>query len=108
MRKKQTLRVTVISAAFALSAIRASSAVEFVYVENFDSREVSVIDIPGHTVVSTIKLGLFLGDVTCSHDGRILYVNRYDSLGRADEHAAESGEVSSVFCDLLYNEVGFL
>jgi len=96
MRTKKTLRVTAISAAFAVLIIRPSSAAEFVYVENSNSGEVSVIDIPGHTVVSTIKLGPFLDDMTCSHDGRILYVNRYDSLGLADQHAAESGEVIAI------------
>jgi YVTN family beta-propeller protein len=99
MRTNTIIRATVIAGALALSAIRASSAAEFVYVENSDSGDVSVIDIPGHTVVSTIKVGPFLDDVTPSHDGRTLYVNRYDSVGLADQHAAESGEVIAISTD---------
>ncbi|HEV8072445.1 MAG TPA: beta-propeller fold lactonase family protein [Planctomycetaceae bacterium] len=93
MRTHNQLRIAVIGAAIALFAIRTAAAGEFVYLENSDSGEVSVIDIPGHTLVSTIKVGPFLDDVTPSHDGRILYVNRYDSLGLGDKHVAESGEV---------------
>jgi YVTN family beta-propeller protein len=93
MTRNNRLRITAIGAAIGLFGIGAASAGEFVYLENSDSGEVTVIDIPGHTVVSTIKLGPFLDDVTPSHDGRILYVNRYDSLGLGDKHVAESGEV---------------
>jgi YVTN family beta-propeller protein len=93
MSTNNRLRLPVIGVAVALFGIRAATAAEFVYLENSDSGEVSVIDIPGHTVVSTIKVGPFLDDVTPSRDGRILYVNRYDSLGLGDQHVAESGEV---------------
>jgi YVTN family beta-propeller protein len=99
MRTSYRIRVAALAAALILIAARISSAAEFVYLENSDSGEVSVIDIPGHTVVSTIKLGPFLDDVTPSHDGRILYVNRYDSLGLGDKHVAESGEVIAVSTD---------
>jgi YVTN family beta-propeller protein len=99
MRTNNLVRVTAIGAAIGLLTIRTSSAAEFVYLENSDSGDVSVIDIPGHTVVSTIKLGPFLDDVTPSHDGRILYVNRYDSLGLGDKHVAESGEVIALSTD---------
>lgn len=75
---------------------RPGFAGEFAYLENSDSGDVTVIAIPGHTVVSTIKIGPFLDDVTASHDGRILYVNRYDSLAAGDRHMAESGEVIAV------------
>jgi YVTN family beta-propeller protein len=78
------------------SSLRPGFAGEFAYLENSDSGDVTVIAIPGHTVVSTIKIGPFLDDVTPSHDGRILYVNRYDSLAAGDRHMAESGEVIAV------------
>ncbi len=73
-----------------------SPAAEYVYVENSDSGELSVIAVPDHRVVSTVKLGPFLDDVTASHDGKILYINRYDSLEAGDKHLAESGEVIAV------------
>jgi YVTN family beta-propeller protein len=96
MKTNTIVRVTAIAAALSLLTIRTSAAAEFAYLENSDSGDVSVISIPGHEVVSTIKLGPFLDDVTASHDGRILYVNRYDSLGTGDKHVAESGEVIAV------------
>jgi YVTN family beta-propeller protein len=73
-----------------------SRAAEYVYLENTDSGDISVIDIPGHTVVSTIKLGTFLDDLTVSHDGRILYVNRAQSLGLPERQLAESGEIIAI------------
>jgi YVTN family beta-propeller protein len=90
------IRLTAVCATILLSSIRAGTAGEFAYLENSDSGDLSVIDIPGHTVVSTIRLGPFLDDVTPAHDGRILYVNRYDSLAGGDRHSAESGEVIAV------------
>lgn len=96
MKTNTIVRATAIAAALALLTARTSAAAEFAYVENSDSGDVSVISIPGHEVVSTINLGPFLDDVTPSHDGRILYVNRYDSLGTGDKHVAESGEVIAV------------
>ena len=41
-------------------------------------------------------LAPFLDDVTPSHDGRVLYINRYDSVAAGDRHMAESGEVIAV------------
>lgn len=96
MKRKLVLRTLAISATLGLLAVRQSDAAEFAYLENSDSGDVTVIDIPGHTVVGTIKLSPYLDDVTPSHDGRILYVNRYDSLGTGDKHVAESGEVIAV------------
>jgi YVTN family beta-propeller protein len=90
------IRLTALSATILLVSIHTCSAGEFAYLENSDSGDVSVISIPGHQVVSTIKLGPSLDDVTPSHDGRILYVNRYDSLASGDRHMAESGEVIAV------------
>src|SRR5271170_5820199 len=93
------VRLTAVCATILFSSIRASTAAEFAYLENSDSGDVSVIDIPGHTVVRTIHLAPFLDDVTPSHDGRILYINRYDSLAGGDRHSAESGEVIAVSTD---------
>ncbi len=73
------------------------NAAEFVYLENTDSGDISVIDIPAHTVVGTIKLGLYLDDVTASRDGKILYANRVNSLGLADpKQVGESGEIIAI------------
>ena len=57
-------------------AVAAAGSGEFLYLENTDSGDISVISIPGHEVVSTIKVGTFLDDVSVSSDGRVLYVNR--------------------------------
>lgn len=72
-------------------------AAEYVYLENTDSGDISVIDIPGHTLVSTIKLETFLDDVTASKDGKVLYANRAISLGipRAGR-SAEAGEIIAI------------
>jgi DNA-binding beta-propeller fold protein YncE len=75
---------------------RTARAAEFAYLENSDSGDVSVIAIPANKVVSTIKIGPSLDDVTPSHDGRVLYINRYDSVAAGDKHMAESGEVIAV------------
>jgi YVTN family beta-propeller protein len=85
--------MVVVTVAVTLTAEQGGPAAEYVYTENTDSGEISVIDIPGHTVVSTIKLGTFLDDLTVSHDGRVLYVNRAESLGLPDRQLAESGEI---------------
>lgn len=82
--------VVVASAGFAAAA-------EFLYLENTDSGTISVIDLPGHTVVSTIKLGAYLDDVAASSDGTVLYANRVNSAGNAQaKRAGESGEVIAV------------
>jgi YVTN family beta-propeller protein len=74
-----------------------ANAEEFVYLENIDGGDISVIDIPGHTVVSTITLGTYLDDVTASKDGKILYANRANSLGLADpKQVGESGEIIAI------------
>ncbi|MBI3839443.1 MAG: beta-propeller fold lactonase family protein [Planctomycetia bacterium] len=71
-----------------------SNGAEYLYLENTDSGDISVIDIPGHNVISTIQLGTYLDDVTASHDGKVLYANRANSLGLADPKlVGESGEI---------------
>jgi YVTN family beta-propeller protein len=86
----------VVAVAF-ICATPAAPAAEYVYLENTDSGEISVIDVPGHTVVSTIELGTYLDDVTASKDGTVLYANRAISLGvpRAGR-SAESGEIIAI------------
>src|SRR6476660_7268933 len=74
----------------------AGRAAEYVYLENTDSGDISVIDIPGHNVVSTIKVGAYLDDVVGSHDGKVLYTNRADSLGLPGSHAGESSEIIAI------------
>src|SRR5262245_20360473 len=84
--------------ALAVCAVFVSHAAadEFVYLENTDSGDISVIDIPGHTVVSTIPLGTYLDDVTASKDGRVLYANRVISLGLPEARVGESGEIIAI------------
>jgi YVTN family beta-propeller protein len=93
-------RFALFQSAAALAAVlliaQTAPAGEFAYLENSDSGNVSVIAIPGHTVVNTIMIGPFLDDISSSPDGRIIYVNRYDSLAAGDRHLAESGEVIAV------------
>jgi YVTN family beta-propeller protein len=81
----------------AVATIGSVRAAEFLYLENTDSGDISVIEIPGHTVVSTIKLGTYLDDVTASRDGRTLYANRVNSLGLdLSKRVGESGEIIAI------------
>jgi len=83
---------------FALSCCwpLAGHAAEYLYLENTDSGDISVIDIPGHTVVSTIKVGPYLDDVVASGDGKILYTNRTESLGLQEKRVGELGEIIAI------------
>lgn len=70
---------------------------EYVYIENTDSGTVSVVSIPEHEVVSTIHVGPLLDDVEISSDGRVLYVNRMESMGHpVDEGICDSGEIIAI------------
>jgi YVTN family beta-propeller protein len=70
---------------------------ERVYVGNTDSGDLSVISVPNLEVVRTIKIGTYIDDVTASHDGRIVYANRVQSMGHPlSKHAGESGEVMAI------------
>lgn len=76
---------------------RFTAAAERLYVENSDSGDVSVIDIPGHTVINTIHVGKHPDDVTLSHAGDVLYVNRTESLGIPGQpRLGESGEIIAI------------
>src|SRR5262245_7573493 len=84
-------------AVLAFRSTSGSLADEFVYLENTDSGDISVIDIPGHNLVSTIKIGTFLDDVCASSDGRILYANRINSVGLPDpKQIGESSEIIAI------------
>jgi YVTN family beta-propeller protein len=90
-------RLFLLSASALCCAHAVGRAAEYVYLENTDSGDVSVIDVPDHTVVSTIKLGAYLDDVAASSDGRVLYANRVNSLGIPQaRRVGESGEVIAI------------
>lgn len=70
---------------------------EYVYIENTNSGTVSVVSIPEHEVVGTITVGPLLDDVEISKDGRILYVNRMQSMGHPlSESICDSGEIIAI------------
>ena len=79
------------------SPVLAAEGGEFVYLENTDSGDVSVISVPDHEVVSTIEVGKYPDDVAASSDGRVIYVNRVESLGHPlSKRAGRSGEVLAI------------
>ncbi len=70
---------------------------EYVYIENTNSGTVSVVAIPEHEVVSTIQVGTLLDDVEISSDGRVLYVNRMESMGHPfSDGICDSGEIVAI------------
>ncbi len=76
---------------------RAADFSEFVFLENTDSGTVSVVSIPAHEVTSTIEIGKYLDDVAASIDGRVIYVNRVESMGHPlSKRAGNSGEIVAV------------
>jgi YVTN family beta-propeller protein len=95
MKLAQVL-VFAVLVAITLSGTLSGHAAEYVYLENTDSGDISVVDIPGHNVVSTIKVGQYLDDVVGSHDGKIVYTNRTESLGLPGSHAGESSEIVAI------------
>src|SRR5262249_55913752 len=83
-----------------LACSRALRAEERVYVGNTDSGDLSVISVPRLEVVGTIKIGQYPDDVIASHDGRIIYANRVESMRHPfSKHAGESGEVIAIRSD---------
>lgn len=65
----------------AVLAAGAAAGREILYVHNTNSGEISKVAIPEHEVIGTIEIGLYMDYVTASPDGKILYVNRIESLG---------------------------
>lgn len=65
------------------SGAGAAAAAEFLYVENSNSGDVTVIAIPRHEVVATFHASDHPDDVVQAPDGRTLYVNNqfYQSAG---------------------------
>jgi YVTN family beta-propeller protein len=75
----------------------AAAPAEILYVHNTWSGEISKVAIPRHEVIGTIPIGLYMDHVTASPDGRILYVNRIESLGEGRApNIGVSGEVIAV------------
>ena len=74
-----------ICALWALSHV--AVAAQFLYVENTNSGDVTVISVPGHEVVATFKAGEHPDDVVHAPDGQTLYVNNqfYQSAGDAPD-----------------------
>ena len=72
-------------------------ATERLYVENTNSGDVYVVEIPSHKVLRKIDVGVYLDDVTSSHKGDVLYVNRIQSAGVPGiPRVGESGEVVAI------------
>jgi YVTN family beta-propeller protein len=80
--------------AFAGASI--ADAAETLYVHNTRSGEISKIAIPRHEVIGEIEIGLYMDYLAASPDGRVLYVNRIESLGEGRGAIGESGELIAV------------
>ena len=77
--------------------LEATKATELLYVENTNSGDVYVVDIPSHKFLRKIDVGVYLDDVTSSHKGDVLYVNRIQSAGVPGiPRVGESGEVVAI------------
>jgi YVTN family beta-propeller protein len=91
-----------ISACFVTLAIGlAAEAVrgkEILYVHNTDSGTISKIAIPEHEVIGEIEIGYFVDYLAASPDGRVLYVNRIESILPLEQKRAigESGEMIAI------------
>jgi YVTN family beta-propeller protein len=99
MNVRNRLRLIAIFLA-ALCVLRASAGnaetegKEHVYIVNTNGGTVSVVSIPEHEVVGTIEVGPLVDDLEISKDGRILYVNRMQSMGHPlSEGICDSGEI---------------
>lgn len=95
---------TLLALSLMQTAWQAAVAESFVVLENTDSGDVSVISVPEHEVIRTIKLESYLDDIVATGDGKTLYVNRVIGLGnRLMRHAGEKGELYAI--DTLSGEV---
>lgn len=73
-----SLLVTIISA-WTLLGLNIAAAQPYVYVANYDSNNISVIDTASNTVVSTVPVGSNSGGVAITPDGTRAYVTYYTS-----------------------------
>lgn len=81
--------------AIGLLTIQVSSAKPYLYVENGQSGDVTVISIPEHEVVANIAVGSHLDDVIGSPDGKTVFVN----AGIVTDHTwdlPEAGEIVAI------------
>lgn len=70
---------------------------EFLYVENTNSGDLTVIDIPEHVIETTIDVGKYPDSVVASEDGRRVYLSRAYGLGiPGAPDLSRSGEVVAV------------
>ncbi|HVR30056.1 MAG TPA: cytochrome D1 domain-containing protein [Thermoanaerobaculia bacterium] len=92
------LRFALVAACSTLAAAAAPlEAAEILYVHNTNSGQISKVAIPEHEVVGEIPIGLYMDFVTASPDGRVLYVNRIESLGEGRAaNIGVSGELIAV------------
>ncbi|MEM6701650.1 MAG: cytochrome D1 domain-containing protein [Acidobacteriota bacterium] len=98
------LRRTLVVVTVLVTALVSSAAAEQrLYIHNTFSGEITKIGIPDdpsgeHEILGTIEIGHYMDYITASPDGRVIYVNRVDTLG--DEGAApnigESGELIAI------------
>jgi DNA-binding beta-propeller fold protein YncE len=102
VRPSRASSLPVAAACAALAVVAAphptcGSEREILYVHNTWSGEISKVAIPDHKVIGTIPIGLYMDHVTASPDGRVLYVNRIESLGEGRApNIGTSGEVIAV------------
>lgn len=94
MKRVQILLAFFASALFVQTS---ADAREILYVHNTNSGEISKVSIPEHEVIGTIEIGFFMDYVNASPDGKVLYVNRIESLGNGRaRNIGESGELIAI------------
>lgn len=71
----------------------APMAAQFLYVENSNSGDVTVISIPGHEVVASFRAGEHPDDVVQAPDGRTIYVNNQFYQSPSDAPSDGTNEV---------------
>jgi YVTN family beta-propeller protein len=71
-------------------------AEEILYIHNSESGEVTMISIPGHEIIGRIQIGQWMDYLAASPDGRILYVNRINSLGNTPNSPPNIGETGEL------------
>jgi YVTN family beta-propeller protein len=89
---------SLVSAALLLALAGATEGREILYVHNTNSGQISKIAIPEHEVIGAIEIGYFMDYLAASPDGRVLYVNRIESLFPIERKAnvGTSGEIIAI------------